>query len=418
MISISITAVITILFVLSSVVTLNAQNTRNVGYFAFNSGTANRGASTAILTGTDKGENVSFTNPITNSSVTYFSGTFKGTIDGSAAKFYCIDLGHSLAWNEPYTDDGPTISPITYIMNTKYPHKAWDSYTGHASTEKLEAASVQLSIWHYSDGVDVNTITSPTEVKTRALAIIAETDANAGSVQIPETVVITPATQTIPSGTNAQFTVTVYDTVGVPVPGVAVTMTTNSDGTIQVLQGTTDANGEALFELTHGIDNTATVTAVATAIIPQGTKYIHVAQPNGKQKLVLATPVVAQASAEADVNWACTNTIGDYVWHDKDVDGIQDTNEPGIEGVVVQLIQSNAVVATTTTDANGLYQFTGLANGTYVVKLADVNFTTGGVLASSDQLKWYATSKDQGSDDTKDSDGNESTHTVDVTVNC
>ncbi|MFH1194404.1 MAG: SdrD B-like domain-containing protein, partial [bacterium] len=149
---------------------------------------------------------------------------------------------------------------------------------------------------------------------------------------------------------------------------------------------------------------TNTASAIGHPVLPNGTYLPDVQTTDTWIVDVLCEP--------------CTNTIGDYVWHDKDVDGIQDTNEPGIESVVVQLIQSNAVVATTTTDANGLYQFTGLANGTYVVKLADANFTTGGVLASSDQLKWYATSKDQGSDDTKDSDGNESTHTVDVTVNC
>jgi hypothetical protein len=28
------------------------------------------------------------------------------------------------------------------------------------------------------------------------------------------------------------------------------------------------------------------------------------------------------------------STLGDYVWHDKDVDGVQDANEEGVDGVL------------------------------------------------------------------------------------
>ena len=57
--------------------------------------------------------------------------------------------------------------------------------------------------------------------------------------------------------------------------------------------------------------------------------------------------------------------IGDFVWVDTDRDGVQDPGEPGIAGVTVTL--SGAANATTTTDANGGYLFSGLLAGNYTV---------------------------------------------------
>lgn len=50
--------------------------------------------------------------------------------------------------------------------------------------------------------------------------------------------------------------------------------------------------------------------------------------------------------------------IGNRVWFDADQDGIQDADEPAISGVIVELRDADgAVVATTTTDADGAYVF-------------------------------------------------------------
>lgn len=65
-----------------------------------------------------------------------------------------------------------------------------------------------------------------------------------------------------------------------------------------------------------------------------------------------------------------TNSIGDKVWYDADGDGVQDSNEAGVSGVTVTLYASDGVtvVATTVTDANGNYIFTGLpASTNYIV---------------------------------------------------
>ena len=57
---------------------------------------------------------------------------------------------------------------------------------------------------------------------------------------------------------------------------------------------------------------------------------------------------------------------------DDDNDGVQGINDPGIEGVTVELLDANGngTGITTTTDANGDYSFTGLTAGTYGVKFS------------------------------------------------
>ncbi|WMM04356.1 SdrD B-like domain-containing protein, partial [Staphylococcus simulans] len=58
-----------------------------------------------------------------------------------------------------------------------------------------------------------------------------------------------------------------------------------------------------------------------------------------------------------------TYNLGDYVWEDSNKDGIQNSNEVGIEGVTVTLTKPDGSTVTTVTDANGKYEFTGLENG-------------------------------------------------------
>lgn len=62
---------------------------------------------------------------------------------------------------------------------------------------------------------------------------------------------------------------------------------------------------------------------------------------------------------------APTGQIGDFVWNDLNHNGVQDAGEPGIPNVKVNL--SGSATASTTTDANGAYLFTGLDVGSYTV---------------------------------------------------
>jgi hypothetical protein len=93
----------------------------------------------------------------------------------------------------------------------------------------------------------------------------------------------------------------------------------------------------------------------------------------------------------------CSGTIGDFVWHDLDYDGIQDPGEPGIDGATVRLTNADgtAVIATMTTAVgpggqHGYYQFGGLCGGSYRVDvdtpsgLRPTTPTSGGSTSAND----------------------------------
>jgi protocatechuate 3,4-dioxygenase beta subunit len=62
-------------------------------------------------------------------------------------------------------------------------------------------------------------------------------------------------------------------------------------------------------------------------------------------------------------------SLGDRVWFDTDKDGVQDYNESGVVGVVVQLYDAaGTLVAETVTDAVGNYRFDNLMPGDYYVR--------------------------------------------------
>lgn len=66
-------------------------------------------------------------------------------------------------------------------------------------------------------------------------------------------------------------------------------------------------------------------------------------------------------------------SLGNYVWNDLNLDGVQDPNEPGVAGVTVRLYDAaDNLIATTSTDANGAYQFTGLTPGGYYVEFSNL----------------------------------------------
>jgi uncharacterized repeat protein (TIGR01451 family) len=100
-------------------------------------------------------------------------------------------------------------------------------------------------------------------------------------------------------------------------------------------------------------------------------------------------------------------SLGDYVWKDRNGNGIQDATEKGAKGVTVELytVSSTGVVSTTPlktaiTDSNGKYLFDSLKKGDYKVK-----FVTATLPADCNKL----TSKDKGTDDAKDSDADPTT---------
>ncbi len=90
------------------------------------------------------------------------------------------------------------------------------------------------------------------------------------------------------------------------------------------------------------------------------------------------TAITTLISGENDLTWDLGlyqgAAIGNYVWHDKNGNGLQEAGEPGLPAVTVTLYDSTGkVLATTETDANGYYGFSNLTPGDYSVQFATPN---------------------------------------------
>ncbi len=185
-----------------------------------------------------------------------------------------------------------------------------------------------------------------------------------------------------------------YDTNG---DGVRDANERGLPGTVVNLYGDTNGNGQ--------YDAGADAQAAATVVLPDGSYvfaglsagvyFAGTAPANFAAGGVLegmasttggdvtgAIPLSGgEAYREADFGYRGTGyAVGDFVWADADEDGIQDPDEAGRGGVVLDLVSNGTAVATTTTGAAGLYRFTGLGTGTYHVVVAASNFGAGGPL--------------------------------------
>lgn len=83
-----------------------------------------------------------------------------------------------------------------------------------------------------------------------------------------------------------------------------------------------------------------------------------------------------------------TGTVGDFVWHDFNGNGLQDAGEPGLQGLGIRLIDENQnLISETTSDQDGNFQFTNVEFGIYRLAFTltelDMMFT----LPEQDQLQ-------------------------------
>ena len=154
-----------------------------------------------------------------------------------------------------------------------------------------------------------------------------------------------------------------------------------------VVSTATDANGNYLFvglpagQYSVAVDEadvdfssglSATYDRDGTTVTPDG-----------------VTPVtlgVSENVDDVDFGYRGGGTIGDLVWFDRDGDGTQDPDEPGLSGIDVTLewFGENGVPGggddetfTAVTDADGAYLFDGLPAGTFVVTVDDTDLPTG-----------------------------------------
>lgn len=104
---------------------------------------------------------------------------------------------------------------------------------------------------------------------------------------------------------------------------------------------------------------------------------------NGQATVVLAP---GQNNLDIDAGLYRPASISEFVWFDKNRDGLVSEGETGAAGVRVTLLDANGNAvpgAVATTDANGHYQFTGLQPGTYSVQFDKSTLPAGYALTTA-----------------------------------
>ncbi len=202
----------------------------------------------------------------------------------------------------------------------------------------------------------------------------------------------------------------VQDSGETGVPGIAVTLY-RADGS-PVATTTTDVNGAYEFNsLPPGDYYVAFTPPAAYTISPQDTVADNDGIDSDVDPTTGHTVITTLLAGENDPTWDLglyladqPASIGDTVWFDGDVDGLQEAGETGVPGVLVALYRADGLlVATTHTDVDGHYQFTNLVPGDYFVEF-------------SPPSGYYGTHPDQGTADDVDSDADPITGRTAVTT--
>ncbi|MEF3273850.1 MAG: carboxypeptidase regulatory-like domain-containing protein, partial [Chloroflexus sp.] len=109
-------------------------------------------------------------------------------------------------------------------------------------------------------------------------------------------------------------------------------------------------------------------------------------------RTAIFTLVSGQNDLNRDAGMYQPASVGNRVWHDRNANGIAESGEEGVSGVIVRLYRENGtLVETVVTDSNGSFLFTGLAPGNYYLE-----FTL--------PMGWVFSSPGQGGDSSRDSD--------------
>ncbi len=140
--------------------------------------------------------------------------------------------------------------------------------------------------------------------------------------------------------------------------------------------------GNVGYDANHSpAEETMTITVPVMVTDPNTTLYLNTASASSEAPEKTPDPHPNTASTTVTMNPAVT--LGDFVWYDQNQDGIQDPDEPGIDGVTVTLYASddcsgapyqptsgfaNPVTTGDGAWADGYYEFSPLPHGTYCVK--------------------------------------------------
>lgn len=191
-------------------------------------------------------------------------------------------------------------------------------------------------------------------------------------------------------------------------PGSRTYSFTAFDGTVD-FAGSSGASGNFGTAAQTGVDtstNAALWTGPGTVAVVAGSTASTTQSQSGNLRLEWDTTSTVRACVTYTYTVEVLVCIGDYVWHDSDVDGIQDSGEEPVAGRPVTVTDSNGkVLGTTTTDQAGRWIQCGLEPSTACVVSVDL------------PAGWTVTTPLVGPDRAVDSDGI-ATASGDATISC
>lgn len=121
-------------------------------------------------------------------------------------------------------------------------------------------------------------------------------------------------------------------------------------------------------------------TYVLSAELPEGYLFARAQDTSGRESFVqsqtdgsvTATPFdvpMGDDISGVDIGVGTMGRIGDRAWLDENGNGMQDMDEPSMPGIVIELYQYGALVASTTTDEYGRYGLDNLYPGEYEMRV-------------------------------------------------
>ena len=134
------------------------------------------------------------------------------------------------------------------------------------------------------------------------------------------------------------------------------------------------------------------ITAQNNGLDSEDSDFDKIEFKTGNYQFSKTTAYDKRYDSSVDLGLYVVAGLGNRVWIDKNYDGIQDEGEEGKEGVYIELIHKNNVIASTTTTTNGYYFFEDIEPGLYTIQMT----------MPSD---FYLTHEAVGSDDELDSNG-------------
>ena len=164
----------------------------------------------------------------------------------------------------------------------------------------------------------------------------------------------------------------VYNTTEPGIAGIRVFIDIDNDGVFDANEPSSVTDSSGFYSIGNLPDGNY-VVRVDTSTVPASYAQTY----DLTSPLDHSASVTLSGSSRTDVDFAYRNSasIGDFVWNDRDADGVQDPGEPGIEGVLVYIDADNdnifdqGVETFAITDLNGYYLIENVPAGSHNVRV-------------------------------------------------